>query len=38
MKNYSTPELKIILLEAENVLSTSQDNDPYVEDPFAPIV
>ena len=39
MKNiYSTPEFKVILLEAENVLTTSQDKDPYVEDPFAPVV
>ena len=39
MKNkYTEPEMKIILLSAENILTTSKDNDPYVEDPFAPLV
>jgi hypothetical protein len=37
MKNYSAPEFKIILIEAENILNTSKDNDPFVEDPFDPI-
>ena len=31
---YSAPEFKLILIEAENILKTSQENDPYVEDPF----
>ena len=38
MKNYSAPEFKRILIEAENVLTTSKDKDPFVEDPFNPIV
>ena len=39
MKNtYSTPEFKLILIEAQNILQTSKDNDPFVDDPFNPIV
>ena len=39
MKNrYTEPEMKIILISAENILTTSKDNDPYVEDPFDPAV
>ncbi len=35
MKNrYTEPEMKIILLSAENILTTSSDKDPFVEDPF----
>lgn len=35
MKNeYVSPEFKIILLNAENILQTSADRDPFVEDPF----
>ena len=38
MKNiYSAPEFKLILIEAQNVLTSSKDNDPFVEDPFDPI-
>ena len=38
MKNtYSAPEFKLILIEAQNILQTSKDNDPFVEDPFAPV-
>ncbi len=38
MKNtYSAPEFKLILIEAQNILTTSKDNDPYVDDPFDPI-
>ena len=37
MKSYSAPEFKIILIEAENILNTSKDNDPFVEDHFDPI-
>ena len=33
-KTYSTPEFKLILLQAENILSASKDLDPYVEDPW----
>ena len=38
MKNtYVSPEFKLILIEASNILNTSKDNDPFVEDPFDPI-
>ena len=38
MKNkYTGPEMKIILISAENILTTSKDNDPYIDDPFDPI-
>ena len=38
MKNtYSAPEFKLILIEAQNILQTSKDNDPFVDDPFAPV-
>ena len=37
-KRYTEPEMKIILLSAENILTTSKDNDPFIEDPFDPIV
>ena len=38
MKNtYSTPEFKLILIEAQNILQTSKEKDPFVEDPFAPV-
>lgn len=37
MKNYSAPEFKLILIEAENVLTTSKDKDPFVDDPFGPL-
>ncbi len=35
MKNtYSAPEFKLILIQAENILQTSAEKDPFVEDPF----
>ena len=34
---YTEPEMKIILLSAENILTTSDERDPYVSDPFDPI-
>jgi len=35
MKNkYTTPEIELILLSAENILTTSSDPDPFLEDPF----
>ena len=36
-KEYVVPESKLVLLNAENVLTTSKDKDPFVEDPFAPV-
>ena len=35
---YVSPEFKIVLLNAENILQTSADNDPFVEDPFGPAI
>jgi hypothetical protein len=35
---YSAPEFKLILIEAENILQTSADKDPFVEDPFGPAI
>ena len=37
MKNYSAPEFKLILIEAENVLTTSMDKAHFVDDPFGPL-
>ena len=38
MKNiYSAPEFKLILIEAQNILQTSKDKDPYEPDPFDPV-
>ena len=37
MKEYSAPEFKLILIEADNVLTESDDKDPFVDDPFAEI-
>ena len=34
---YVSPEIKIVLLNAENILQTSADKDPYERDPFEPI-
>ena len=37
MKNqYFSPEFKFVFLNAERILTESDDKDPYVSDPFEP--
>ena len=31
---YTTPEYKFVVIATEEILQTSKDKDPYVEDPF----
>ena len=31
---YVSPEFKIVLLSVENILTESEERDPFVEDPF----
>jgi hypothetical protein len=35
---YTTPEYKFVVISTEDILQTSKDKDPYVEDPFDGIV
>ena len=36
-KEYVMPEFKFVFMNAKNILTTSKEKDPFVEDPFAPI-